>query len=263
MRRQVSANLQLDVTASALLVLQVAVATRPTQEWLTVCAGSALIPVREVAAPHGGRVHVIEAPVSRLDIDYSATVEGAVPVPDVGEYDRLLHLRPSRYCPSDKLVATAAAEFGAIDAPAEIVTAVRGWVSQRLSSVGRSGGCTNDAIDALLLGEGTRQDYAHLVVALLRAREVPARLAAVYAPGLAPMDFHLVTEAHVDGGWRVVDATGLAPRQSMLRIATGRDASDTALLSVHHGVATLTSMAVLAVVDTLPSDDGVAVVELT
>jgi transglutaminase-like putative cysteine protease len=263
MRRQVSANLQLDVTAPAFLALQVAVAARPTQERLTVCAGSELVPVREVAAPHGGRVHVIDAPAAQLVIDYSATVEGEVAVPDEGEYDRVLHLRPSRYCPSDKLLATAAAEFGDIDEPAEIVAAVRGWVNRRLSYVAGSSGPTDDAVDTLLLREGVCRDYAHLVVALLRARDVPARLAAVYAPGLAPMDFHAVAEAHVDGGWRVVDSTGLAPRQSMLRIATGRDASDTAFLSVHGGVANLTSMTVLAVVDELPYDDGTAVVALT
>ena len=42
---------------------------------------------------------------------------------------------------------------------------------------------------------------------LLRARNVPARLAAVYAPGLSPMDFHAVVEAAIDGQWYAVDAT--------------------------------------------------------
>ena len=79
------------------------------------------------------------------------------------------------------------------------------------------------------------RDYAHLVIALLRAVNVPARLVAVYAPGCNPMDFHAVAEALVDGKWRVVDATCLAPRQSMLRIATGRDAADTAFLDNHGG----------------------------
>jgi transglutaminase-like putative cysteine protease len=263
MRRQVSAYLQLDVTAPALLGLQVSVATRPAQERLTVCAGSELLPVREVGAPHRGRVHVVDAPVSQLVIDYSATVEGEVPVPDGGEHDRLLYMRPSRYCPSDKLLATASAEFGGIPGPAEIVTAVRDWVARRLSYVSGSSGPTDDAIDTLLLGQGECRDYAHLAVALLRAQDVPARLAAVYAPGLDPMDFHAVVEAYVDGGWRLLDATGLAPRPSMLRIATGRDASDTAFLSVHGGVANLTSVTVLAVVDDLPHDDGGGVVELT
>ena len=99
------------------------------------------------------------------------------------------------------------------------------------------------------------RDYAHLVIALLRAVNVPARLVSVYAPGCQPMDFHAVAEAFVDGQWRVVDATCLAPRQSLLRIATGRDAADTAFLDNHKGRITLNNMTVTATVDgDLPHD---------
>ena len=69
------------------------------------------------------------------------------------------------------------------------------------------------------------------------------------------MDFHAVAEGFVDGAWRVVDATCLAPRQSMLRIATGRDAADTAFLDNHKGSITLNNMTITAVVDgELPKD---------
>ena len=69
------------------------------------------------------------------------------------------------------------------------------------------------------------------------------------------MDFHAVAEAFVDGAWRVVDATCLAPRQSMVRIATGRDAADTAFLDNHRGAITLQYMTVTAVADgELPKD---------
>ena len=53
------------------------------------------------------------------------------------------------------------------------------------------------------------------------------------------MDFHAVVEAAIDGEWRAVDATTLAPRQTLVRIATGRDASDTAFLTVQSGRADL------------------------
>jgi transglutaminase-like putative cysteine protease len=97
------------------------------------------------------------------------------------------------------------------------------------------------------------RDYAYLVVALLRARNVPARLVAVYAPGLAPMDFHAVAEAFVDGQWHVVDGTLLAPRSSLLRIATGRDA---AFVDNFGGAITFNNATVTAVVGgELPSDD--------
>ena len=83
----------------------------------------------------------------------------------------------------------------------------------RLNYVPGSSDPIDGAADTLLAGTGVCRDYAHLVVALLRAVFVPARLVSVYAPGLYPMDFHAVAEAFIDGQWRVVDATLLAPRQ--------------------------------------------------
>nr|MQA36487.1 transglutaminase [Modestobacter roseus] len=81
------------------------------------------------------------------------------------------------------------------------------------------------------------------------ALEVPARLVAVYAPGLSPMDFHAVVEADVDGVWRTVDATRLAPTSALVRICSGRDAADTAFLSLFGGQAALGAMTVTATVD--------------
>jgi len=69
---------------------------------------------------------------------------------------------------------------------------------------------SDGAVDTLPPVQVCAGDYAHLVVALLRAVNVPARLVSVYAPGPVPMDFHAVAEAFVEGQWRVVDATLLA-----------------------------------------------------
>jgi hypothetical protein len=70
------------------------------------------------------------------------------------------------------------------------------------------------------------------------------------------MDFHAVAEAFIEGAWYVVDGTLLAPRRSLVRIATGRDAADTAFLSSYGAPITLAAMTVTAVVDgDLPTDD--------
>ena len=111
-------------------------------------------------------------------------------------------------------------------------------------------------METLLSRRGVCRDFAHLAIALLRSKDIPARLAAVYAPGLSPMDFHAVAEAYVDGAWHVIDPTGLAPRESMLRITAGRDSSDTAFLSTVGGSLTLTQLRVTAVVNgELPGED--------
>jgi len=52
------------------------------------------------------------------------------------------------------------------------------------------------------------------------------------------MDFHAVAEVYFDGAWHALDATGLAPRSSMVRIATGRDAADAAVMDNHGGEST-------------------------
>ncbi len=98
-----------------------------------------------------------------------------------------------------------------------------------------------------------------MTAALLRANDVPARVVSVYAPGLSPMDFHAVAEACLEGVWYVVDPTCLAPRESMVRIATGADASDTAFLTNVGGRFTLQSMNVSATADPeLPIDNTAA-----
>lgn len=70
------------------------------------------------------------------------------------------------------------------------------------------------------------------------------------------MDFHAVVEAEIDGRWQVWDATRLAPRPTLVRIATGRDAAYTAFTTVTAGRAELRSLEITAVADgELPLDD--------
>jgi transglutaminase-like putative cysteine protease len=177
--------------------------------------------------------------------------------------DRYVYLRPSRYAESDLLGDRAISEFGGIIGDANLLEAVSSWVAGRLRYVAGSSGPTDGAIDTLRNGEGVCRDYAHLCVTFLRALNVPARLVAVYAPGLSPMDFHAVAEALVDGCWRVVDATRLAPRSSLVRIATGRDAADTAFLSNYGGSIALLQSTVTATIDgDLPIEDVSAQVTL-
>ena len=88
-------------------------------------------------------------------------------------------------------------------------------------------------------------------------------LASVYAPGVTPMDFHAVAEVATTTGWELVDATRMAPRQSLVRIATGRDAGDTAFSTTLDGAADLVASGVMAFVHgDLPIDDHLEPVSL-
>jgi transglutaminase-like putative cysteine protease len=264
--RRVSARLELRADAPAEVILQVAVAGAAglhVDEDLKVRAGKPA-EATEIVMAHGGRADVLRLDPGEVTVEYDAVVRGAAVRPEVTEADRIAYRWPSRYAESDRLAAVARAEFAGIAVGAELLAAVSSWVGTRLSYVPGSSRPIDGAVETLLLRQGVCRDYAHLVVALLRSLDVPARLVAVYAPGLQPMDFHAVAEALVDGEWCVVDATLLAPRASLLRIATGRDAADTAFMSSYGGAVELTRIEVTAATDgNLPGDDVTALVSIT
>jgi transglutaminase-like putative cysteine protease len=258
MRREVGTEIEVEITGPTTLEFQIAVAPHPNTEvfeFLRFTLDGTVVEPREVSGSHGNRIHKFEAPVGTLTVEYSATVVGQTDPAPIVEYDLSRYLRPSRYAEADKFYGFAAREFATYGDSATLLENVSSWVGTRLNYVPGSSDPIDGAVETLLAGEGVCRDYAHLVVALLRAVNVPARLVSVYAPGLYPMDFHAVAEAYVEGLWRVVDATLLAPRQTLVRIATGRDAADTAFLDNHKGQITLNRLSVTAIVDgDLPAD---------
>jgi transglutaminase-like putative cysteine protease len=256
MIRNVAAHLELDISGRTTMVLSLAVAHGAllASEGLDIRLDGTSIEPNELVDRHGSRLHQFVSGPGRMTIDYAAEATGQQDAAVTDELDQIIYLRPSRYCESDTLMPTAQSEFRGLRG-LELLAAVSSWVHDRLSYVPGSSRVTDGAVGTLLARRGVCRDYAHLVIALLRAIDVPARMAAVYAPGLTPMDFHAVAEAFIDGTWHVVDATRLAPRQSLLRISTGRDAADIAFLTNHWANLTLRNLTVLAVVDELPVDD--------
>ena len=259
MKRTVSADLDIHVNEASVLELQVAVAAQvgiDVSESLVLELNGEPITAQEIIGTHGTRIHRLEAGTGNLRVAYRAEVAGTAVHAPASDYDLAVYLRPSRYAESDKFFGFAATEFGSIAPHAELLAAVSSWVGSRTRYVPGSSDPIDGAADTLLSGVGVCRDYAHLVVALLRAVNIPARLASVYAPGCVPMDFHAVAEAFIDGVWRVVDATCLAPRSTLVRIATGRDAADTAFLDNHGGDVSLNGLWVSATLDgPLPFDD--------
>jgi transglutaminase-like putative cysteine protease len=264
-KRHVSAILEAQVSGPSRLELQLALPDVPgldVDERLSVLLDGDQVEAREVLSDHGSRVHVLDVEPGRLSVSYSATAVGEGEPAEVTEADRIRYARPSRYADSDRLIGFARKQFGSASGN-DLLLEVASWVGSRLSYVAGSSGPQDGASDTLMAGAGVCRDFAHLTIAMLRAMDTPARLVAVYAPGCDPMDFHAVTEAAVEGEWRVVDPTLLAPRQSLLRISTGRDAADTAWLTNYGGGLVLESSVVTAVVDgDLPVDDPQAAVRL-
>lgn len=232
LRRDVGSSLVLRVSDPTAFVLAVAVAegVPVTDESLRVTLGDAYIDVREASDAHGTRLHLFETGPGTLRIDYAATVIGRAAPPPVVEGDLVTYLRPSRYVQSDSLTDRARDLFGGLDGRA-LVAAVEEWVHTHLAYDCGSTSPTGGAVETLEAGAGVCRDFANVTAAFLRALDVPARFVSVYAPELSPPDFHAVVEAYVDDRWVVVDATRLAPRSGLVRIATGRDSADTAFLT--------------------------------
>ncbi len=262
--RNVTCAIEFAVRSPAVFAFQIAAATSAgplLDELLTVTVdGHPVDGVDEVESHRAGRTHVVRAQPGLLSVQYRATV-GSPDVTlggDLGGYDDevITALRQSRYCPSDALGGFASAEFADHLGSPDLAATVAAWVHRRFTYVPGVSGPLVTALDSLIRHEGVCRDFAHVTVALCRAVGIPARLVSVYAPGLALMDFHAVAEVRVGHSWEILDATRLAPRPSLVRIATGRDAADTAFVTTLAGEAELVSSSTSASTDGwLPTDD--------
>jgi transglutaminase-like putative cysteine protease len=255
-------TLEVDDPTAFMLAVSVAQGVPLESETLDVRLDGEAIPTRELADLHGTRLQLFETAPGLLSIDYSAVVAGRAQPAPVEPLDQITYLRPSRYVQSDTLQPFARETFPGLGGSA-LVRTVAEWVHDRLSYEPGSTSPTGGAVETLESGAGVCRDFAHLTAALLRGLDVPARLVSVYAPELQPPDFHAVVEALVEGRWVVVDATRLAPRRGLVRMATGRDATDTAFLTNTLADIRLQNLAVEASSDEELSDDPDELVELS
>jgi transglutaminase-like putative cysteine protease len=148
----------------------------------------------------------------------------------------LQYIYPSRYCQSDRLLNVARNEFGTMAPGYDRVEAIRKWVQTRTRfQVGSSHPGTS-ALDTYECGTGVCRDFAHLMITICRALNIPARLATGVDygadPALGPTDFHCYVEAYLGDRWYIFDPSGISPRMGLLRIGTGRDASDVAFATI-------------------------------
>ncbi len=185
--------------------------------------------------------------VGQMVSRYRSVVDVERVAPDLGSLSRsplpslprdvLPFIWPSRYCEADRFGSFVSGHFSGLDG-GPLVQALSDWVRENLQYVPGSSNANTTAADTFVAQQGVCRDYAHLTAALVRSRDIPARLVSVYALDLDPPDFHAVVEVWLDGAWHIVDSTGMAPVEGMARIAVGRDATDIAFMTVF-GAATM------------------------
>lgn len=177
----------------------------------------------------------------RIAINYVATATIArapiaIATLDVVAHNQLppayiSYLMPSRYCPSDRFANFVATRFQAATKGQQVLD-MAAWVHAELDYVPGSSDISTSAADTFLSRQGVCRDYAHLLIALCRAADVPARMVSAYALDLDPPDFHAVVEVYLGGSWHLIDPTRLVPETHLVRIAVGRDATDVGFMTI-------------------------------
>lgn len=184
--------------------------------------------------------------VSDLLINYDVTVATNPSVREVHaishitlamiEHEVLPYLFASRYCQSDRLGRLASKHFGHITHPLAQASAVSGWIFENIDYVSGSTDTGTSAEDTVTQRAGVCRDFAHLGIAFCRALCIPARYFTGYACEMQPPDFHACFEVCVGNEWFVFDPTRLSAPNVLVRIATGRDAADSSVVSIFGAV---------------------------
>ena len=152
----------------------------------------------------------------------------------------LTYLSPSRYCQSDRLMNLASQKFGQLTMGYSRAQAICDWVRQHVRFQSNSSNSNTSAIDTVIERVGVCRDFAHLMIALCRAVNLPARMASGMDygadPVLGPPDFHAYVEVYLSDGtsgrWYMFDPSGTAIPMGFVRFCTGRDAADIAFATI-------------------------------
>lgn len=197
-------------------------------------------------AAHGNRYARLSAQPGELNVRYEAIVDIAhhiaspdsiseVPISQLPP-ETLPFIFPSRYCQSDRLHQFARTEFGTMIQGYGRVRAIRDWVYQHTRFQSGSSNFTTSAVDTLVEQAGVCRDFAHLMIALCRALNIPARFVTGIDygsdPSFGPPDFHAYVEAFLGERWYLFDPTGMTVPMGLIRLGTGRDAADVSFATI-------------------------------
>ncbi|MCW3110059.1 MAG: transglutaminase [Segetibacter sp.] len=245
MKLEINSELQYKVLSPSTLVLNIHALRTQKQ---TVLEESLLIEpyvkVEELTSEHGEnrliRIEILKE--EEISISYKAIVDNCYKETDhsnelqvsVAQLDPSVfpYLYPSRYCQSDKLFRFANNKFGKIKSNYSKVLALTDWIHRNVQYLSGSTNSQTSAYDTVTELQGVCRDFAHLGIALCRALTIPARYFTGYAYKLYPQDFHACFEAYLGNEWILFDATKLVPLNGLVKIATGRDAADSAVASL-------------------------------
>lgn len=254
-RIELQIDLQYEIDgAGADFVFNIHAAQTPSQlvsaEKLTL---SQSIPLRMYTTPiTGNRYMQVHAAPGALNLSYTATIDlmhhfaDPTKIAEVAVRDMppevIGYIYPSRYCQSDRLIKLANNEFGRLAQGYARVQGIQEWVKRHVTFTLNSTNTNTSAVDTLIQRVGVCRDFAHLMIALCRALNIPARFATGtdYGadPTLGPSDFQAYVEVYLGHRWYIFDPSGTGIPMGFVRFGTGRDAADVSFATIFGGVRT-------------------------
>lgn len=211
----------------------------------------------------GTRYMRLQAAPGPLTVRYEATVDishyfespenlAEVPISQLPS-EVLPYIYPSRYCQSDRMGKLATWEFAHFQPGYPRVQAIQDWVRRRTSFLPGSSNSNTSATDTLIEQAGICRDFAHLMIALCRAMNIPARFVTGIDygadPKLGPTDFHAFVEVFLSKRWYSFDPSGISPPMGLVRLGTGRDAADASFATVFGSVKSIAPVINIAAID--------------
>lgn len=211
-----------------------------------------LLPQVHVDPITGNRYMRLKAEPGALRLRYHATVDvthhvaapEAIPELPVSRLPAqvLTYLYPSRYCQSDLMYEIARTQFGALPPGYTRVRAICEWVQKHVQFTAASSDASTSATDTLREKVGVCRDFAHLMITLCRALNLPARFVTGIDygadPTLGPNDFHAYVEVFLGDRWYLFDPSGASIPMGLMRFGVGRDAADVSYATIFGSVRT-------------------------
>lgn len=222
-----------------------------------------VVPVIYTDPTYGSRYMRLKAEPGQLAVHYEAMVDIAHHVESPGRLaevpiaqlppEVLPYIYPSRYCQSDRLHRFATREFGHLRQGYWRVQAILDWVRSRTRFLSGSTNGSTSAADTLIEQVGVCRDFAHLMIALCRAVNIPARFVTGIDygcdPALGPTDFHAYVEVFLGDRWYLFEPTGVSPPMGLIRLGTGRDAADVSFATMFGAIKSFAPVIAIEAID--------------
>ena len=237
-------------SADFIFNIQAALSPQQTVVWEELQVSQPVPLVMHTDAPTRNRTLRLTAGPGPLQVRYRATLDirhhvaapetvFETPVAQLPT-DALLYIYPSRYCQSDCVTALANSLFGQMPQGYGRVLAIKDWVQSQVTFQSNTSNSMTSALDTLNDHKGVCRDFAHLMITMCRALNIPARFTTAIDfgadPALGPTDFHAYVEVYLGHRWYLFDPSGTAIPMGFVRIGTGRDAADASFATIFGGV---------------------------